>query len=124
MREEVRKANDPSPEEDAGDPEPLGIRDSFLLALLRRLLRHAAEDFDRPAFGAMAARARKDTIRYWDSARTHWARKVGEEMSEIRLPENMRELEDGFWKRVDAVINGALLGRGRRPARKGHRTAG
>jgi hypothetical protein len=124
MREEVRKANDPSPEEDAGDPEPIGIRDSFLLALLRRLLRHAAEDFSRPAFDAMAARARKDTIRYWESARIYWARKVGEGISEIRLPENMRDLEDGFWKRVDAVINEALAGRGPGPARKGTRRAG
>jgi len=123
MREEVRKANDPSPDEDASDPEPLGIRDSFLLAMLRRLLRHAAEDFSRPALDAMAARARKDTRRHWEFARTYWARKVGEEISEIRLPENMRELEDRFWGRVEAIISEALKARAARQKNRKHNSA-
>jgi hypothetical protein len=72
----------------------------------------------------MAARARKDTRRYWEFARCYWSRRVGEEISEIRLPENMRELEEKFWKRIDAAIAEALGGRGARPAKRTRRRAG
>ena len=124
MRGEVRKANDPSPEEDAGDPEPLGIRDSFLLAMLRRLLRHAAEDFSRPAFARMVANARRDVRRYWEFARCHWSQSLGIDISEIDIPQDASELEQEFWRRVDAAIGEALRERGSRPAKKRDKRAG
>jgi hypothetical protein len=124
IKQEVRRANDPSPEDEPPGPTQRQIRHTAVFAVIRRFLRHADEDFRRPAFDAMAARARRDTRRYWEFARCYWARKVGEEISGIRLPENMRELEEKFWKRVDAAIAEALRGRNSRPAKKRHRRAG
>jgi hypothetical protein len=123
IREEVRKANDPSPDEEPPAPTPENIRETPLFVVLRRLLRHADEDFRRPALDVMAASARKHTRRYWEFARCYWARTVGEDISEIRLPENMRELEDGFWRRVDDTISETLRGRGSRPAKNKRKRA-
>jgi len=120
IREEVRKANDPSPDA----PKAENICGTSLLGILRRLLRHADEDFRRSAFNAMAASARKDTRRYWEFARCFWARSTGEDISEINLPENMRELEDGFWRRVDAAISEVLEGRGLGLKKKKRKRAG
>jgi hypothetical protein len=124
IKEEVRKANDPLPDEEPSATTPEDIRQTHLSVVVRRLLRHADEDFRRPAFDAMAARARKDTRRYWEFARCYWARTVGEDLSEIRLPEDMRRLENVFWQRVDATISEALEGRGSRPAKYKRRRAG
>jgi hypothetical protein len=124
IKDQVRRANDPSPEDEPPAPTPRQIRLAPLFAVIRRLLRHADEDFGRPAFDVMAARARKDTRRYWEFARWYWSRRGGEEISEIRLPENRRELEEKFWKRVDAAIAEALRGRGARPAKRTRRRAG
>jgi len=124
IKDQVRRANDPSPEDEPPAPTPRQIRQTPLFAVIRRLLRHADEDFRRPAFDAMAERARKDTRRYWEFARCYWSRRVGEEISEIRLPENLRELEEKFWKRVDSAISEALRRRKPRPARKRHGRAG
>jgi hypothetical protein len=93
IREEVRKANEPLPDDEPSAPTPEHIRQTPLFVVLRRLLRHAAEDFSSPAFHEMAARARKATRRYWEFARCYWARTVGEDTSEIRLGENVQELE-------------------------------
>ena len=120
---EVRKANDPLPDEETPAPTPEDIRQTRLSAVVRRLLRHAEEDFRRRAFDGMAARARKDTRRYWEFARCHWSRTVGEDLSAIRLPENMRELENEFWQRIDATIGEALRGRELKPTKKTHRSA-
>ena len=90
--------------------------------MIRRLLRHADEDFRRPAFEAMAARARKDTRRYWEFARCYWSRTRGIDIDEIDLPVNRWELEEKFWSRVDAAITEALRERGARPAK--NRTGG
>jgi hypothetical protein len=111
IKEEVRKANDPLPDQDPTSPTPEAVRETSLSVVVHRLLRHADEDFRRTAFDGMAARARKDTRRYWEFARCYWARNVGEDMSQIRLPENMRELEGEFWRRVDATIAEVLRGR-------------
>jgi hypothetical protein len=124
IKEEVRKANDPLPGEAPSARTPENIRETPLFVVLRRLLRHADEDFRRPAFDGMAARARKDAKRYWEFARCYWARTVGEKISEIRLPENMRELEEEFWGRVDAAISEALEGRGSRPTERKRKRAG
>jgi hypothetical protein len=105
----VHRANDPSPAEEP--PISENIRETPLYFVLRRLLRHAVEDFSSPGFHAMAVRVRKDTRSYWAFARCHLSRTVGEEISEIRLPENMRELEDKFWRSVDSTIDRALRGR-------------
>ena len=123
IREEVRKANDPLPDEEPPAPTPEHVRQTPLFVVLRRLLRHADEDFRRPAFDGMAARARKDTKRYWEFARCYWARTVGEDISEINLPENTWELEEEFWRRVDAAISEPLRGRGSRPIKKKHKRA-
>ncbi len=117
---EVGRANDLLPEEEP----PAPIRKTFLLAILRRLLRHANEDFRRQAFDELVARARKDTRRHWESARCRWGRTVGEDVSEIRLPENMRHLEEKFWGRVDATIREALEGRVAGPRKKKREGAG
>src|ERR1019366_495083 len=104
IKEEVRKANDPLPDQDPTSPTPEAVRETALSVVVRRLLRHADEDLRRPAFDGMAARARKDTRRYWQFARCYWARTVGEDISQIRLPDNMRQLENEFWQRVDATF--------------------
>jgi hypothetical protein len=124
IKAEVRNENDPSPDEEPPAPTPREIRQTPLFIVVRRLLRHADEDFRRPAFDGMTARARKDTRRYWEFARCYWARTVGEKISEIRLPENVRELEDEFWRRVDDTISEALEGRGLRPIKKKDKRAG
>jgi hypothetical protein len=111
IKEEVRRANDPLPDLDPPSPTPEAIRETPLSVVVRRLIRHGNEDFRRRAFDGMAARARKDTRRYWQFARCYWARTVGTDLSEIRLPENMRELEGEFWRRVDATIAEVLRGR-------------
>jgi len=114
MRTEVQKANDPLREE---EPPPVPIRRNPLFVVVRRLLKHADEGFRRQAFDSMAARARRDTRRCWEFARWFLARSTGEDISGIRLPENMRELEDRFWKHVGDTIGKALEGRGCRPSR-------
>ena len=111
IKDQVRRANGPLPEAKLPTPTPQQIRQAPLFVVIRRLLRHADEDFARRAFDAMAARARKDTRRYWQFAQCHWARTVGEDISQIWLPENMRELENEFWQRVDATLAEVLQGR-------------
>ena len=118
IKEEVRRVNDPFPEDDTPAVTPENIRETALVAVIRRLLKHAAEDFRLPAFNAMASRARKDTRRYWEAARRFWARDTGVEMSAIRLPENMREMENEFWQRVDAAIGKAFEGRTASPEKR------
>ncbi len=115
IKEEVRKANDPLPDEEPSPPTSEHIRQGPFFVVVRRLLRHADEDFRRQAIGEMAARARWESSRYWEVARRFWARSVGEDTSEIRLPENVRGLEEEFWGRVDAAIHEALEGRGAEP---------
>ena len=124
IKEEVRKANDPSPDAEPPAPTPENIRETPLFVILRRLLRHAAEDFRRPVFARMAARARKDTRRYWEFARCYWARTGGVGISEIDLPENTWELEEKFWGRVEATISEALRGRESRPTQRKRKRAG
>jgi hypothetical protein len=124
IKQEVQRVNDPSPEDEPPAPAPEQIRQTPLFVVIRRLLRHADEDFRRPAFDAMAARARRDTRRYWQFARCFWSRSLGVDISEIGLPENTSELEEKFWKGVDAAITEALRGRNSRPAKKRHRRAG
>jgi len=51
---------------------------------------------------------RKDAWRCWEFARCYWAKTLGEVVSGMRLPENMWELGDGFWRRVDATISKVL----------------
>ena len=118
IKQEVHRANDPLPSEEPPARTPEDIRETQLFAVVRRLLKHAAEDFSRPAFDEMAARARKDTRRYWEFARCYWARSVGVDLSEIDLPDNTWELEENFWRRVDAAITEALKGRRSRRLKK------
>jgi hypothetical protein len=110
IKEEVRRVNDPFPADEPPAATPGNILETALVAVIHRLLKHAEEDFRRPAFVGMATRARKDTRRYWEAARRFWARNTGAEMPEIRLPENMREMENEFWQHVDAAIKEALEG--------------
>ncbi len=119
IKEQIQKANNPSGE---GEPATKDMRKTPLFVALRCLLRHADEGFRRPAFDAMVATARRDTRRYWTFARCYWSRAVGEDLSIIRLPENMRELENEFWQRIDATIGEALRGRELKPTKK-HRSA-
>lgn len=124
IKQEVRRANDPFPEDAPPAVTPENIRETALVAVILRLLKHADEDFRRPAFHAMASRARKDTKRCWEAAQRFWARDTGAEMPEIRLPENMREMENEFWQRVDTAINEALGGRGPGPTTNKRKRAG
>jgi hypothetical protein len=124
IKAQVHRANDPSPSEEPPDTTPEDIRETPLFFVVRRLLKHAAEDFSRPAFARMVTSARKDTRRYWEFARCYWSRSLGTDIDEIDLPVNTRELEEKFWGRVDATISDALKGRGSRPAKKRHRRAG
>ena len=124
IKEQVHRANDPSPEEESPPSTTEQIRQTPLLVVIRGLLKHADEDFGRRAFDAMAARARKDTRRYWEFARCYWSRSLGIDMDEIDLPENSWELEEKFWRQVDNAVTEALKGRGSRPAKKRHRRAG
>jgi hypothetical protein len=124
IKEQVHRANDPSPDDELPAPAPEQLRQAPPFAVIRRVLRHADEDFRRRAFDAMTARARRDARRYWEFAGRCWARTLGEDLSAIRLPDNMRELENAFWQRVDAAITEALKGRGPKPAEKRQRRAG
>ena len=124
IKEEVRKANDPLPDEETPAPTPEDIRQTPLSVVVHRLLRHADEDFRRPAFDGMTTRARKDTRRYWEFARCYWARTVGADIAEIDLPVNTWQREEEFWGRVDATISEVLRGRGSRPTERKRRRAG
>ena len=122
IKAEVHRANDPLPEEPPV-PTTEQIRQTPLFVVIRRLLRHADEDFGRRAFNAMAARARKDTRRYWEFARCYWSRTWAIDIDEIDLPVNKLELEEKFWSRVDAAIAEALSGRELKPVTKNRSTA-
>ncbi len=122
IRDQVRRANDPSPEDEPPAPTLRQVRKTPLFAVIRRLLRHADDDFTRTAFDAMTARARKDSRRYWESALCYWARTAGEVVPQIRLPVNMPELEQEFWRRADAAITEALRGRSPRHSKKRRRS--
>jgi hypothetical protein len=124
IKAEVHRANDPLPSEEPPDTTPEDIRETPLFFVVRRLLKHAAEDFSRPAFARMVTSARKDTRRYWEFACCFWSRAQGVDISEIDLPENTRELEEKFWRQVESAITEALKGRGARRAKKRHRRAG
>jgi hypothetical protein len=124
IKAEVHRANEPSPSEEPPVTTPEDIRETPLFFVVRRLLKHAAEDFSRPAFARMVASARKDTRRYWEFACCFWSKALGVDISEIDIPINAWELEERFWSRVDAAITEALGRRGSGTAKKGHRRAG
>jgi hypothetical protein len=124
IKAEVRRANDPSPSEESPSPAPEDIRETSLFFVVRRLLKHADEDFSRPAFARMVANARRDVRRYWEFARCHWSQSLGIDISEIDIPQDASELEQEFWRRVDAAIGEALRERGSRPAKKRDKRAG
>ena len=124
IKAEVHRANDPCPDEEPPSPTPEDIREPPLFFVVRRLLKHANQDFSRRAFAKVVASARKDTRRYWEFACCFWSRALGVDISEIDLPENTRALEEKFWKVVDAAISEALGGRGPGPARKKRTRAG
>jgi hypothetical protein len=124
IKEEVRRANDPLPDLDPPSPTPEATRETPLSVVVRRLIRHADEDFRRSAFDVMAANARRDSRRFWEFARCYWARTVGVDISGIRLPENMRELENEFWQRVDSSFAEVLGGQGAGPAKNKRKRAG
>ena len=116
IKQQVKRANDPSPEKEPPAPAPDQIRKTPLFVVIRRLLRHGDEDFGRRAFDAMASRARRDSRRYWAFARCFWSRSLGINIDEIELPENTWELEERFWGQVESAITEAL--RGQRPGAK------
>jgi len=122
IKDQVHRANDPSPSEEPPVATPENIRETPLFFVVRRLLKHAAEDFSRPAFARMVASARKDTRRYWEFACCFWSKSLGVDKNEIDIPMNAWELEEKFWSRVDATIAEAL--RGRRPGAKKRRRDG
>jgi hypothetical protein len=115
IKDAVQKANDPSPDKDAPNAGTKDARWDFLRITLRRLFRHASDDTRPEALNEMAARVRQSTKGYWEYSRRFWARAVGENLSEIRLPENMCRLEDEFWGRVAVVIHEAVEGQGPEP---------
>lgn len=119
VREKIREVNDPLAEGEAGSAIPEDIGESPLYVMLCRLLRHAKDAFRREDVNEIAEKARHDTRRYWEYARRQWARDVAEDVSDIRLPSNIRELEDEFWKRVEIIVREALAGRGVEPNEKG-----
>jgi len=120
IKAEVHRANDPLPDEEPVAAAPEDIRETPLFFVVRRLLKHANDDFSRPAFARMVASARKDARRYWESACCFWSKSLGVDMNEIDIPLNFWELEEKFWSRVDATIAAAL----REPRAKSRRRAG
>jgi hypothetical protein len=122
IKAEVHRANTPLPDEEPPAAVPEDIRETPLFFVVRRLLKHAAQDFSGPAFARMVASARKDTRRYWEFACCFWSRALGQDISEIDIPLNASELEEKFWSRVDDTVAEAL--RGRRPGAKKRRRAG
>ena len=87
IKAEVRRANDPSPDDEPPATTPEDIRETPLFFMVRRLLRHADEDFSRQAFAWMVASARKETRRYWEFACSFWSKELGLDVSEIGLPD-------------------------------------
>ena len=124
IKTQVHLANDPSPTDEPPDTTDEDIRETKLFFVVRRLVKHADEDFSRPAFARMVASARKDTRRYWEFACCFWSRALAVDISEIDLPENTRALEEKFWTVVDATISKALKGRGSGPAENNRKRAG
>jgi hypothetical protein len=122
IKAEVHRANEPSPSEEPPVTTPEDVRETPLFFVVRSLLKHAAEDFSRPAFARMVASARKDSRRYWEFACCFWSRALGVDISKIDIPINTWELEEKFWSRVDATIAEALRGRG--PGAKNRRRDG
>jgi hypothetical protein len=120
IKAEVHRANDPLPDEEPPAAAPEDIRETPLFFVVRRLLKHAAEDFSHPVFARMVASAKKDTRRYWESACCFWSKSLGVDINEIDIPLNFWELEEKFWSRVDATIAAAL----REPRAKSRRRAG
>ena len=118
IKSAVKQANDPSPDREPPAATPDDIRETPLFFVVRRLLKHADEDFSRPAFNAMAKRARRDTRRYWEFACCFWSRTLGVDISEIDIPQNASELEEKFWRGVNATVAEALGERGSRAAKK------
>jgi len=119
IKQAVHRANDPLPSEEPPDPTPEHIRETPLFVVIRRLLKHSTEDFGRRAFDAMAARASRDSRRFWQFARCYWSRRLGVDISEIDIPINASELGQKFWSRVNATLAEALGGR--RPGAKNRR---
>lgn len=115
VREEVRKANDPVPDEGSSVPGAQHLCWETLRITLGRLLRHAKEDTRPEVLDALASRAKRESSRYWEFGRRYLARTVGEDVASIRLPVNMRELENEFWRRVEATIHEAIEGRSPEP---------
>jgi hypothetical protein len=105
----VHRANDPSPSEEPPVTTPEDTRESPLFFVVRRLLKHAAEGFRRPAFARMVASARKATRRYWEFDCCFWSRALGVDISEIDIPLNASELEEKFWSRVDDLERSAAF---------------
>jgi hypothetical protein len=124
VKNAVKRANDLFPGKEPPVPTPEQIRQSPLFVMIRRLLKHAHEDFSRPAFDAMAARAKRDSRRYWQYARCFWSRSLGINIDEIDLPENTWELEEKFWRQVESAIIEAFKGRESKPMKKNRRRAG
>ena len=118
IKAQVHRANDPSPSEEPPDTTAEDIRETKLFWVVRRLLKHADEDFTRRAFARTVASARKDTGRYWEFACCFWSKSLGVDISEIDVPMNFWELEEKFWGRVDATLTEALRERGAKPAKK------
>ena len=108
IKAEVHRANAPLPDEEPPVSTTEDVREAPLFFIVRRLLKHAAEDFGGPAFARMAASARRDTRRYWELARCYWSQSLGIDISEIDIPQNASELEQKFWNRVVATIAVAL----------------
>jgi hypothetical protein len=124
IKAEVHRANAPLSDEEPPAAAPEDIRETPLFFVVRRLLKHAAKDFSRPALASMIASARKDTRRYWEFACCFWSRALGVDISEIDIPLNAWELEETFWRRVDATISEAIRNRRSRPMKNKSRRAG
>jgi hypothetical protein len=83
--------------------------DTLLFSQLPCLLRNTTGDFDRrQAANEMVIEAKQNSKRFWEIATRSLAWRLKQDGSTIRQPDDMRSLEDDFWRRMDAAVTEAL----------------
>jgi hypothetical protein len=87
--------------------------DTILFSQLPRLFRNTTGEFDRrQAANEMVIEAKQNSKRFWEIATRSLARRLKQDASTIRQPDNVQSLEDDFWRRMDAAVTETLEQRG------------
>ncbi len=83
--------------------------DTILFSQIPHVFRQTSADFDRLlAAEEVVTETRRDSPRFWQLAQRSLARWKKRDVSVIRLPDNMDDLEQQFWSRVRTAFTEAL----------------